>query len=609
MSGLGTRDGTQGAIGGASPLNFSVFFYFLRPHMSLYAVLFIVMIVSSGIEALGLAALFPLLSSLAGETGEELTGIRRAVTMLSDLVPFDDPIVAAAVVLVVVFAARAFFGFLRAGLIAYSSGRVLFDIKNQLIEGYSKSSYQFFLENKLGTLIYRGVVAPAQVATLMRRLPQMAAETLKALAILTVLVMIFPSGVVVLGGLGFVYYQAISYLSRKVSYNIGRERADVRAEEHVVANELIMGIRQMVAFCTTVRWVERFRSVTRRYIQLWTKDLIWLEAPKQLMEFSAVLVILGLLFVLRYQASGNLSSVLPELGIFAAGLVQLMPIVTELGRTKMEVVGILPEVEAIHAALVLPRPPLRTGGRPFTDLNTGITFRDVHFSHAGREPLLVGLNLTFDKGRVMALVGTSGSGKSTIVNLLLGLYEPTGGTILVDEAPLADYDLESWRRAIGFVSQDPFLIHGTVTENITFGREGYSDEAVVASAELANADSFIQELPEKYQTLVGERGMKLSGGQQQRLCLARALLSNPPLLLLDEATSSLDSISEHAIQQTIREISRDRTVIQIAHRASTVERADQIVVLHQGRIVEKGSHVDLLQSNGEYAKLFATANQ
>ena len=209
----------------------------------------------------------------------------------------------------------------------------------------------------------------------------------------------------------------------------------------------------------------------------------------------------------------------------------------------------------------------------------------------------------------MALVGTSGAGKSTIVNLLLGLYEPTKGEILVDDVPLSEYDLESWRRAIGFVSQDPFLIHGTVTENIIFGREGHSDGDVVAAAKLANSDSFIQELPEGYQTLVGERGMKLSGGQQQRLCLARALLSNPPLLFLDEATSSLDSISEHAIQQTIREISRDRTVIQIAHRASTVERADHIVVLHEGRIVEEGSHMDLLKSDGEYAKLFAIANQ
>jgi ABC-type multidrug transport system fused ATPase/permease subunit len=216
------------------------------------------------------------------------------------------------------------------------------------------------------------------------------------------------------------------------------------------------------------------------------------------------------------------------------------------------------------------------------------------------------LNTVFEQGKVTALVGASGAGKSTIVNLLLGLYEPSGGRILVDGIPLSDYNLDSWRRRLGFVSQDPFVIHGTLADNITFGRDGFSEQDVVAAAVQANADAFIRELPEGYQTLVGERGMKLSGGQQQRLCIARALLANPSLLLLDEATSSLDSITERAIQETIREISENRTVIQIAHRASTVARADHIVVLHEGRIVEMGSHMDLLRNDGEYAKLFVT---
>ena len=233
----------------------------------------------------------------------------------------------------------------------------------------------------------------------------------------------------------------------------------------------------------------------------------------------------------------------------------------------------------------------------------------MHFAHAGRELLLRGLNIEFKKGKTTALVGASGAGKSTIVNLLLGLYEPTRGRIMIDDTPLSDYDMESWRRSIGFVSQDPFVVHGTVKENIVFGRDGYSESDVDTAAKLANADSFIRELSDEYDTVVGERGMKLSGGQQQRLCIARALLSNPQLLLLDEATSSLDSISERAVQDTIRNISQDRTVIQIAHRASTIEAADHIVVLHEGQIVETGSHMDLLRNDGEYAKLFTTTSQ
>lgn len=597
-------------------MNLRLFFYFIKPRKTLYIALFLVMIVSSAFEALSLAALFPLLSSMVGGAGQDLPGIGRVVTTLSGLVPVRDPVMATALVLVGVFAARGFFGLFREALVAYASGRVLRDIKNRLIEGYSRNAYQFFLDNKIGHLIHQSLVAPGQVATLMRRLPQMAAEVLKAVALLTVLLLIFPSGMIVFGVLGLGYYQAIRYLSRKVSYNVGRERAYVRAEEHVIAYELITGIRQMIAFCTAHDWVERFKSKNRRYTSLWTKDLVWIAVPKHLMEFSAVLVLLVSLFVLRYRFSGNFVAVFPELGIFAAGLVQLLPTITELGRMRMEVLGTLPEAEAIYAAMSRASssehdqrgPGAPSKAKIFGRLNRGIVFKDVHFAHSDRESLLRGLSVTFQKGKVTALVGTSGAGKSTVVNLLLGLYEPSQGSILIDDVPLSDYNMGSWRSAIGFVSQDPFVIHGTIAENIVFGRHGYNEQDVITAATLANADSFIKEFPYGYQTVVGERGMKLSGGQQQRLCIARALLCKPQILLLDEATSSLDSFSERSILQTIGDIAQDRTVVQIAHRASTVARADYIVVLREGRIVEKGSHLDLIQSNGEYAKLFTTAN-
>ncbi len=590
-------------------MNFALLIYFLRPYKKLYTVIFFVMIASAMLDAFSLGAFYPLLSSMVGESGEDLTGVRRWFAAIAALLPVADPVLAAAIVLLVAFSLRAVFGLLRESLVAYGSGKVLYDTKNRLIERYSEHSYQYFLDNKLGHLISRSLIAPTHVATLMKDVPQMATEALKAIALTTVLVLVFPSGVLVLIVMALAYYQAIRYLSRKVSYNVGRERVKLREAEHVIVNEIVTGIRQLIAFCTTPHWVKQFEIKNRGFTRLWTKHLIWAAVPKQFMEFSALLVVLGLLFVLRMRASGNLGEILPELGIFVAGLVQLLPTVTNLGRMRMEVLGILPEGEAVHAALIEQTPRPRQGDRRFSSFQTGITFEQVHFEHAGRVPLFGGLNVHFKKGQTTALVGASGAGKSTIANLLLGLYEPTAGRIMIDDTPLSDFDFESWRRSIGFVSQDSFAVHGNVRENILFGREGYADSDVVTAAKLANADLFIRELADGYDTIVGERGMKLSGGQQQRLCIARALLSNPQILLLDEATSSLDSISERAVQDTIRDVSQNRTVIQIAHRASTIEGADHIVVLHKGQIVETGVHTELLRIDGEYARLFTAANQ
>ena len=587
-------------------MNFSLFYYFVRPYKKLYATIFAAMLASSILEAFSLAAFFPLLSSVVGDAGEDPGRLAVWMSVLPNLLPVSDPIVAAALILLAAFSLRGMFSLVREGLVAWGSGRVLRDTKNGIIRNYSEQSYQFFLDNKLGNMLSRSLIAPQHVATLMRRVPQMATEALKSVAVLSVLILVLPSGVMVLGLLGLAYYQIIRYLSRRVSYTVGRERVKFREAEHVIANELISGIREMTAFCTARSWFNRFASTNQAHTRLWIKHLIWLAVPKQVMEFSALIVVLGLLFILRVRAGGDLTEVLPELGIFVAGLMQLLPTITELGRMRMEVVGILPEVETVQAALLHRSPPPRHGSRTFESLESGIRFEDVRFSHAGRDPLFDGLNIHVKKGSVTALVGISGGGKSTIINLLMGIYEPASGRILIDDVPLSDYDIGSWRRAIGFVSQDPFIIHGTIHENVMFGREGYSRDDVVTAAQLADASSFMEEFPESYDTVVGERGMKLSGGQQQRLCIARALLSNPPVLILDEATSSLDLISERAIQETIHDISRNRTVLQIAHRASTIENADEIVVLSGGVVVETGSHTDLLSRDGEYAKLFTT---
>ena len=207
-------------------------------------------------------------------------------------------------------------------------------------------------------------------------------------------------------------------------------------------------------------------------------------------------------------------------------------------------------------------------------------------------------------GNTIAIVGSTGSGKSTLVKLLLRLYEVKSGKITVDGIALPDLNLRDLRRCIGLVSQDVFLFHGTVAENIAYGSFEATDSEIMKAATVAEAHEFIMQLPQGYETIVGERGQKLSGGQRQRIAIARAVLKNPPILILDEATSAVDNETEAAIQRSLDRITVDRTTIAIAHRLSTIRNADCIYVMEHGKLIESGTHEDLLDKDGVYAGLW-----
>jgi ATP-binding cassette subfamily B protein len=233
-----------------------------------------------------------------------------------------------------------------------------------------------------------------------------------------------------------------------------------------------------------------------------------------------------------------------------------------------------------------------------------IELKNVTFAYQGRKPVIENLSLHIPAGKTIAIVGSTGSGKSTLVKLLLRLYEIETGTIALDGIDIRDLKLEDLRRCIGLVSQDVFLFHGTVLENIAYGSFSASDRDIVAAAKIAEADDFIRQLPQGYNTIVGERGQKLSGGQRQRIAIARAVLKDPPILILDEATSAVDNETEAAIQRSLERITVDRTTIAIAHRLSTIRNAARIYVMERGKLVQSGRHEELLEQAGIYANLW-----
>jgi ATP-binding cassette subfamily B protein len=251
------------------------------------------------------------------------------------------------------------------------------------------------------------------------------------------------------------------------------------------------------------------------------------------------------------------------------------------------------------------RPRILAGTRALPRPVAGaVSFSDVRFAYDTGEEVLRGLDLEVPAGETHAVVGLTGSGKSTLVKLLLRFYEPSSGEIRVDGIDVRELAFTELRGAVGFVSQDVFLFHGSVRENVAYGAPDAGDDEVREAVRLAEAHEFVAALPQGYETLVGERGQKLSGGQRQRLSIARAIVRDPAILVLDEATSSVDNETEAAIQRSLEEVSRGRTTLVIAHRLSTVRNADRIHVIEGGRVTEAGTHDELVGSGGLYAALW-----
>ena len=278
---------------------------------------------------------------------------------------------------------------------------------------------------------------------------------------------------------------------------------------------------------------------------------------------------------------------------------------TSLGRTLDDYQRAMASTQRVLDLVDTPI-AIPSGDRPLPrqSVRGQIRFEGVNFGYSGRDLLLRDFDLEIPAGSTLGIVGATGSGKSTIVKLLLRLYELQSGTIRLDGQPVQTLELGDLRKAIGLVSQEVFLFHGTVAENIAYGSFEASRSAIERAAQLAEASRFIEDLPQGYDTVVGERGQRLSGGQRQRIALARAILKNPPVLILDEATAAVDNETEAAIQRSLDRITAERTTLVIAHRLSTVRHADRIVVMDQGRIVESGSHEELIAAGGAYVNLW-----
>ncbi len=365
--------------------------------------------------------------------------------------------------------------------------------------------------------------------------------------------------------------------------------------------ESFSGIRVVKSFNQEKYEFSRFREVNEQYFKSLRKAILADVLVHPTMQLSAI--VLASIFVLicyRYQVS------FATLAVIGFAAQQAYKPIKDLAKINASLQKSAAAAERIFQILDTDTTlPIAAHPVHLKDFQSQIVFEQVTFSYnPGDQPVLCNLNLRIPKGSVVAVVGQTGSGKSTMANLLARFYDPTQGRILIDGYDLRELDLQDFRNLVGIVSQETFLFNDTIADNIRYGNREAGMQEIQAAAEQANAAEFINTDPAGYERKVGERGNLLSGGQKQRLAIARTILKNPPILILDEATSALDTVTEHLVQEALNNVMHDRTVLAIAHRLSTIKKADTILVIEQGRIIEQGNHRELFQLSGNYRRLY-----